>query len=85
MKSGAIDSKNKNLEKAKAPTPRKQHQGSHLEEWAWEDSNLRPHAYQALPLPCPGRKLRKNRGETQAARATCRGDRHPIPQPAGAS
>ena len=33
-------------EKPEAPTPPKQHQGFKLRKWAWEDSNLRPHAYQ---------------------------------------
>src|SRR5690606_30767818 len=32
--------------KPEAPTPPKQHPGFSLRRWAWEDSNLRPHAYQ---------------------------------------
>ncbi len=41
--------------KEKAPTPFTRYRGNHLYRWAWEDSNLRPHAYQAFkgPLSCP--------------------------------
>ena len=33
--------------------------GHHLEQWAWEDSNLRPHAYQLCDAALPSASRRQ--------------------------